>query len=210
MDDQEMMRRWPLEIAASLKVFYCYLANADRELMFAILHPGGGQYYCLSILDSEHVLLYMNRHGSATTFFPKDYRIEEFWPKVLKNPEKLAAKLFAGSKMEYSYDHLDTERVGQLRMVSHMIALLEANHDRENTDLRWGYFDSSGEDRSGANLRRLPSGYPEQWANVPAVNREHYDWSANIIEIIVEGRTAATYNQRTGEALLPTGELIKF
>jgi hypothetical protein len=210
MDNQEMIRRWPLEIAASLKVFYYYLANADRELMFGILHPGGGQYYCLSILDSEHVLLYMNRHGSATTFFPKNYRIEEFWPKVLKGPEKLAAKLFAGSNMKYSYDHLDTERVGQLRMVSHMIALLEANRDRENTDLRWGYFDSSGDDRSGSNLRGLPYGYPEHWANVPAVNREHFDWSANIIEIIVEGRTAATYNQRTGEALLPNGELIAF
>ena len=91
-----------------------------------------------------------------------------------------------------------------------MIALLETNHDRENTDLLWGYLDSSGEDGSGSNFDELPAGYPAHWSIVPAVNEKSYDWSANIFMVNVEGGTTATYNQRTAEALLPSGELIKF
>ena len=210
MNHEKFLDRWPLEIAASLKVYYYYLANSDRQLMFGILHPGGGQYHCLGILDEQQVLLFMNRNASAEASFPKNFRIEGFWSKLLKEPEKVAAKLFAGSKMEYSYGHLDSDRVSQLRMVSHMIALLETNHDRENTDLLWGYFDSSGEDGSGSNFDELPAGYPAHWSIVPAVNEKSYDWSANIFMVNVEGGTTATYNQRTAEALLPSGELIKF
>lgn len=65
--------KWRLEIISALKVFYYYLSWSEKDLMLGILHPGGGQYHCLSIMDDSQVLLHMNKFASATTFFPASF-----------------------------------------------------------------------------------------------------------------------------------------
>jgi hypothetical protein len=203
-----MNEQWRQEIISALKVFYYYLANAEQDLMLGILHPGGGQYYCLSILDSRQVLLHMNRNASATAFYPASFVVRDFAVKAQKNSEKVAASLFAGSKMEYAYGSITPIRGSKLRMVAHMIGLLEELKGQD-VDLLWGYFDSDNEG-AFSNFDVLPSNFPENWETAQPVNSHNYDWSANILQIVAGGQIVATYNQQTAEVLLSAGTLKSF
>jgi hypothetical protein len=208
MENRDMHEQWRQEIESALKVFYYYLANAEQDLMLGILHPGGGQYYCLSIMDAREVLLHMNRGASATTFSPAHYSVQDFAEKAHENPEKVAASLFAGSKMEYAYGAISSSRASKLRMIAHMIGLLEELQG-EGVDLLWGYFDSSNEG-AWPNFNVFPANFPENWQSTKPVNSEHYDWSANILQVVAGGEIVATYNQATAEVLLKSGNLKKF
>jgi len=207
LDNLSFNENWRLQIISALKVFYHYLANSERDLMLGILHPAGGQYYCLSIIDDQRVLLYMNKDASATSFYPEHYVVEDFARKAIVNPEKVASSLFSGSKMEYSYGSISASRAAKLRMVAHMIGLL-AELAGNNVDLRWGYFD--GDDDAVSKFNSFPSSYPFGWSEVAPVNTRNYDWSGNILEVTSEGAIVATYNQQTAEALLANGDLIQF
>jgi len=208
MENRDMNEQWRQEIISALKVFYYYLANAEQDLMLGILHPGGGQYYCLSIMDARQVLLHMNRGASATTFSPVTYSVQDFADKAHKNPEKVAASLFAGSRMEYAYGAITPSRASKLRMVAHMIGLLEELKGQD-VDLLWGYFDSDNEG-AFSNFDVFPSNFPEDWETAQPVNSQNYDWSANILQIVAGGQIVATYNQQTAEVLLSAGTFKSF
>ena len=208
MGNSENTEAWRLEIISALKVFHYYLAHSDRDLMLGILQPGGGQYYCLSILDEENVLVYMNRGASATAFSPQHFALPDFAKKALRQPEKVAARLFEGSNMTYSYGSITSLKASKLRMIAHMIGLLE-ELERQVVDLEWGYFDSSD---AGAASRfdALPAEYPTSWGDVPPVKADVYGWAANIFRVTADGDAVATYNQQTAEVLLATGRLFTF
>jgi hypothetical protein len=208
MENRDMNEQWRQEIESALKVFYYYLANAEQDLMLGILHPGGGQYYCLSIMDAREVLLHMNRGASATAFSPVHYSVQDFAEKAHKNPEKVAASLFAGSKMEYAYGAMTPSRGSKLRMVAHMIGLLEELKGQD-VDLKWGYFDSDNEG-AFSNFDVFPINFPGNWESAKPVNSQVYDWSANILQVVARGDIVATYNQQTAEVLLGTGTLKSF
>jgi hypothetical protein len=208
MESRDINEQWRQEMVSALKVFYYYLANAEQDLMLGILHPGGGQYYCLSILDSRQVLLHMNRNASATAFYPASFVVRDFAEKAQKNSEKVAASLFAGSKMEYAYGSINPSRGSKLRMVAHMIGLLEELIGQD-VDLLWGYFDSDNEG-TFSNFDVFPSNFPEDWETAQPVNSQNYDWSANILQIVAGGQIVATYNQQTAEVLLSAGTLKSF
>ncbi len=208
MESRDINEQWRQEIISALKVFYYYLANAEQDLMLGILHPGGGQYYCLSIMDARQVLLHMNRNASATTLYPASFVVRDFADKAHKNPEKVAASLFAGSGMEYAYGAITPSRGSKLRMVAHMIGLLEELKGQD-VDLLWGYFDSDNEG-AFSNFDVFPSNFPENWETAKPVNIQNYDWSANILQIEAGGQIVATYNQQTAEVLLSAGTLKSF
>ena len=208
MESRDINEQWRQEMVSSLKVFYYYLANAEQDLMLGILHPGGGQYYCLSILDSRQVLLHMNRNASATAFYPASFVVRDFAVRAQKNSEKVAASLFAGSKMEYAYGAITPSRGSKLRMVAHMIGQLEELKGQD-VDLLWGYFDSDNEG-AFSNFDVFPSNFPENWETAQPVNSQNYDWSANILQIVAGGQIVATYNQQTAEVLLSAGTLKSF
>lgn len=208
MDTSIPNQAWRLEIISALKVFYYYLTNSDRDLMLGILRPGGGQYYCLSILDARQVLLHMNRDASATTFYPAEFVVGEFGTKAAAKPEKIAAELFAGSKMEYTYGAIDSARASKLRMIAHMLGLLD-EFKGSQVDLNWGYFDSSDEGAS-ANFVELQPGWPESWLTSTPVNSLYYGWAANILQITSNGEVIVTYNQQTAEAISLSGNLRRF
>lgn len=208
LDNQSYTENWRLQIVSALKVFYYYLANSEKDLMFGILHPGDGQYYCLSIIDDNQVLLYMNRDASATTFHPSHYVLEDFGRKAKANPEKVASSLYSGSEMEYSYGSINARRAAKLRMVAHIIGLL-GELTGNKVDLRWGYSDSSDEG-AVSNFNSFPSAFPLSWSEVLPVNSKNYDWAGNILQVTAEGMVVATYNQQTAELLLPNGRVTKF
>lgn len=207
MDNYSYSENWRLQIVSALKVFYYYLANSEKDLMFGILHPGGGQYYCLSVISDDEVLLYMNRDASATTFSPGHYVLEDFGRKAIANPEKVASALFVGSKMEYAYGSISASRAAKLRMVSHMIGLL-GELAGKSVDLRWGYSDS--EDDCLSNFHSFPDAFPSNWSEILPVNSKNYDWAGNILEVTSEGIVVATYNQQAAELLRSNGEVTKF
>jgi len=208
LDNHSHSENWRLQIVSALKVFYYYLANSQKDLMFGILHPGGGQYYCLSIISDDQVLLHINRDASATTFSPNQYVLEDFGRKALANPEKVASSLFSGSKMEHSYGSITSSRAAKLRMVAHMIGLL-GELAGSSVDLMWGYSDSDDEG-AVSNFDSFPSDFPSNWSEILPVNSKTYDWAGNILQITSEGNVVATYNQQSAELLRSNGELTKF
>jgi hypothetical protein len=208
MENSENTEAWRQEIISALKVFHYYLANSDGDLMLGILQPGGGQYYCLSILDEKNVLLYMNRGASATSFSPQHFALPDFAKKALRAPEKVAATLFEGSNMTYSYGSITPVKASKLRMIAHMIGLLE-ELEGQVVDLEWGYFDSS-DAGAESKFETLPQEYPKSWGDVAPVKADVYGWAANILRVTADGQVAATYNQQTAEVLLVTGRLISF
>lgn len=199
---------WRLQIQAAFKVFHYYLSHAEQDMMFGILHPGGGQYYCLSILDSDKVLVLMNRDASATAQAPKNYLVQDFAQKASDNAEKLAISLYAGSGLPYAYESVSNQRAAKLRMVGHILGLLDELAGKE-ADLAWGFFDSSSEG-SFSNFHEFPEKFPAHWKGILPVNKQFYDWSANILQIAANGEIVATYNQQTAEVLLSSGQIRKF
>lgn len=208
MDSSSNNEAWRLEIISVLKVFHFYLVNSDRDLMLGILQPGGGQYYCLSILDDMNVLLYMNRGASATAFSPQHFALPDFAKNALREPEKVAATLFEGSKMTYTYGSVTPAKASKLRMIAHMIGLLE-ELEGQVVDLEWGYFDSS-DAGAESKFETLPQEYPTSWVDALPVKADVYGWAANIFQVTADGQVAATYNQQSAEVLLPTGRLVSF
>lgn len=208
MTENDLNDKWRLEIIVSLKIFYYYLTWSEKDLMLGILHPGGGQYHCLSFMDDQQVLVHLNKHASATTFYPAQHSIAGFGEKAERNPEKLAQSLYAGSLMIHAYGAVDSARASKLRMLAHMIGTLE-ELEGKNVDLRWGFFDSSSEG-AYSNFETMPAEFPVEWGKVQPVNGIFYDWAANILQIEVEGQVVATYNQQTAELLRSSGQVLKF
>jgi hypothetical protein len=57
----------------SWRVMAQILERIDGELFIADLHPGGGQYDCLSLVTSApEIVLMLNRNGTSAT--------RPFWP----------------------------------------------------------------------------------------------------------------------------------
>jgi hypothetical protein len=208
MAEREQNEKWRLEIISALKVFCYYLTWSEKDLMLGILHPGGGQYHCLSIMDDQQVLVHLNKNASATTFHPAQHSISDFGEKAEKNPEKFAQSLYTGSLMTHTYGAVDSARASRLKMLAHMIGTLE-ELEGESVDLRWGFFDSASEG-SYSNFETMPADFPASWGQVPPVNGIFYDWAANILQIEVDGRIVATYNQQAAELLRNSGQLLKF
>lgn len=208
MTEQDLSDKRRLEIISALKIFYYYLTWSENDLMLGILHPGGGQYHCISFIDSQQVLVHLNQYASATAFYPAQHSIEEFGEKANRNPEKFAHSLYAGSLMTHTYGAVDSTRASKLRMFAHMIGAFEELVGRI-ADLRWGFFDSSSEG-SYSNFETIPAEFPANWGSFRPVNGQFYDWSANILQIEVEGEVVATYNQQAAELLRVSGQVVKF
>ena len=208
MAERDLNDKWRLEIISALKVFYYYLTWSDKDLMLGILHPGGGQYHCLSFMDDQQVLVHLNKHASATAFYPAHQSIEGFGEKAERNPEKFAQSLYAGSLMVHTYGAVDSLRASKLRMLAHMIGTLE-ELEGKRADLRWGFFDSSSEG-SYSHFETMPVEFPTNWGQVRPVNGIFYDWAANILQIEVDGQVVATYNQQTAELLRSSGQMLRF
>lgn len=199
----------PQKILGCLKVFYYYLLNSDRDLLFGLLHPSGGQADSWSIMDDSEVLLFMNLLGDLNAIHPKHFHLEDGWKKLSRDPEKTAAKLFSKSGQEYCYGHLDNTRTAQLNMVSHMIFLFESNIT-SRVQLDWGWYDSAGYDGAGSNYSEFPKEFPTHWQEIAPANTQFYDWAANILKISVDGRDIATFNQANGEFLDENNQLQSF
>jgi len=208
MDRMAPAEHWRLQLQAAFKVFHYYSSHAEQDLMFGILHPGGGQNYCLSILDAQNVLVFMNRDASATTQAPKQHRVPDFASKAVASPEKLAISLFGGSGLPYSYESVSVHRAAKLRMIGHIIGFLGELAGQE-PDLAWGFFDSASEG-SFSNYNDFPANFPAHWKEAAPVNTQFYDWSANVLQITAKGEIVATYNQQTAEVLFDSGKLLKF
>ncbi len=205
LDDNE---KWRLEIISALRVFYYYLSWSEKDLMLGILHPGGGQYHCLTIMDDSKVLLHMNKFASATTFFPASFSVTDFGGKAMRNPEKVAQSLFSGSIMNHTYGVVNSARAAKMKMIAHMLGLLEELQGNR-VELLWGFFDSSSEG-AYSNFETVPKEFPPVWTKVSPVNTLFYDWAANILQIESNGEVIATYNQQTGQLLRSSGELVQF
>lgn len=194
-------------IRNSLAVFRPFLEFAKEELMIGILHPGGGQYDCLSLINATRPVLEMNLVGSAHVNGQAPFSLAEIWNRLeLENAEEIGEYLFTQGRIEAAPK--SRQRTPSLEMLDDMVKEFDdsSNHVVE---LLWGWFDSSTEG-SLSKFPDFPDSFPSYWQDVQPVASQYFGWAANILQIEVDGEIIATYNQRLSEKLDRNNRLIRF
>lgn len=207
MSDPEFANVRTSRIRNSLAVFRPFLEFAKEELMIGILHPGGGQYDCLSLINATRPVLEMNLVGSAHVNGQTYFNLVEIWDRLSReNAQEIGEYLFAQGRVEAAPK--SRHRIPFLEMLDDMVKEFDVSSNRV-VELRWGWFDSSTEG-SVSNFPDFPEHFPPNWQDVQPVASEYFGWAANILQIEVDGDIVATYNQRLYEKLDQNFRLIRF
>lgn len=166
------------------------------DLRIETLHPGGGQYDCFAICDSQDPLVQFNYLGNSGVTL--NFHIDDAWDQLSASP-RATAEEFARQLTLSGYQGREDESATRFHIAiyENFIQRIEAD-PRERWNLIWGFFDSM--DGVGPNL---PSGLllPGSWKELPALSPQFYTWESNVLLLTRNEEIVAIANQANGEIL---------
>lgn len=168
-------------------------SQVDTEVVPAVLHPGGGQYDCLSLMDVDgRPLVMMNRNGESTELSGKQFK--GTWAKATKDTSQTALKIVKKSGLPVSIPSETPNRV-----VAAAAQLIEFHLEDDHADVQWMWFD--GEDESGPNDYAIRNfDVPPHWSSFFPPSRE-FGWQAWLWMISYDGRPSSLINVSSGEVV---------
>lgn len=168
-------------------------SQVDIEVAPAVLHPGGGQYDCLSLIDADgRQLVMMNRNGESTELAGKQFN--DTWTKAAKDASQTALKIVKKSGMPVSNPSETPNRL----LVS-AAQLVEFHLEDERADVRWMWFD--GDEESGPNDQAIRGfDVPSHWSSLVPPTR-YIGWQAWLWLVSYEGRPSSLINVSSGEVV---------
>ena len=168
-------------------------SQIEVEVAPAILHPGGGQYDCLSLVDDDGVpRIQMNRNGESTDLNGSLFR--DTWVKATKNLAQTALKIAGKSGLPMS-----TPAESPNRILSASAQLIDFHLDDPTAEVHWMWFDGDGE--SGPADGALGDfSIPEHWSTFVPANR-YVGWQAWLWLVSYDGRPSSLINVSSGEVV---------
>jgi hypothetical protein len=190
----------------SWKVMAGILERIDGELFLADLHPGGGQYDCLSLVSSApEIVLMLNRNGTSAS--SSRNAINGIWERAALQDTDEAA-LFILSELEMHVDESAAQRNKKLIETCNRIAYWVRSRSKGLGSAQCCWFDGNY-DVGPANSLLSQVKIPESWKALEAPYRGS-DWSALIYAMTLPNEKTGDeviglVNMKTGEAINPDG-----
>jgi hypothetical protein len=180
------------------------LARIDGDLYVGDLHPGGGQYDCLSLITSTpNPLVMLNRAGDSALI--GDTVVEDIWLKGVREKADKTA-LYILEKSNLTINDANAERNKDLILTcKRMSRWVQSQRKLEAKPICCWIDDTYFVGPATTLLEQVE--IPAAWkAQEPPY--ESSDWSAWLYALTVEGKVNGLVNMKTGDAINSDGSKL--
>jgi hypothetical protein len=171
----------------------------------AILHPGGGQYECLSLIgDNDNVLVMMNLMGQSTSSGSNAEVFTNTWNKAGKDISGTAIKIT--KKLQITTD-TGGPALEHNNTVSIAASLFELHLEDPSASIEWAWTDAQdggGDYNFASTLALEPFQIPESWKSL-AAPCNLYGWQAWLWVVRYGEMPHSVVNLKSGEVLYKDG-----
>lgn len=184
----------------SWKLILSALEFIDLDLHLADLHPGGGQYDCLSLItnDGDNVLM-LNRNGSSA--MTKTGIVHNIWENTSKNG---ARSTIMDTFTELDIDMYDVlEEKADLILTCKRMARWIRHQSMKKGSAICCWIDDAYFVGPSKNLLSQVT-IPGLWTTQDPP-RESTDWSAWLYALTIDEKVVGLVNMKTGDAVNPDG-----
>jgi hypothetical protein len=179
----------------------------DEDLIFADLHPGGGQYDCLSLVSREsEIVLMLNRAGSSAA--GKTGHVEDIWQTAI-NEDVRSAAMEILSELDISmYDETDKDidNSDQVLTCKRMARWVQFQSQELGKPICCWIDDAYYVGQAKTFLERVK--IPPTWVEQEPPYRGA-DWSAWLFALTIREDVVGMVNMKTGEAINPDGSPLQ-
>jgi hypothetical protein len=180
------------------------LARIDGDLFVGDLHPGGGQYDCLSLITSTpNPLVMLNRAGDSALI--GDAVVEDIWLKGVREKADKTA-LYILEKSNLTINDANAERNKDLILTcKRMARWVQSQRKLEAKPICCWIDDTYFVGPATSLLEQVR--IPDEW-KTQAPPYESSDWSAWLYALTVEGKVTGLVNMKSGDAINSDGSKL--
>lgn len=175
------------------------VANIDEDVFVAELHPGDGQYDCLTLINRDsNSLVLINRNGKSVSV--NDVSISGVFGRAAVDPYEAGMYVLSRSEFPVKLD-VPQERVTTLQAMTNIANWLNLNIGK-NSEAICAWFDGNYGAGPSAKLDRfkVPADWQSQEPPYPGSGWQGWLW---ILQI--DDEPIALVNLQSGEAFAPDG-----
>lgn len=174
-------------------------ASMDEDVCVAQLHPGDGQYDCLSfITPDQRVVFEMNRNGEAV--IANEVRVDDVFNRAAIDPYESAFYVLSESDMPVKLD-VPEGRLPTIQAMTNIANWLNINIGKNSEALCAWADDNYGAGPSFVvNEFAVPAAWKSAQPPYPGAG-----WQAWLWALVIDEKPVALVNLQTGEALSPDG-----
>lgn len=187
----------------SWKIMGTALEVIDQELIFADLHPGGGQYDCLSLISPEcKVVLMLNREGSSAV--SDTAVVSDIWNRAMENGiHPVTMDMLVDLDID-TFDEEDKyiDNSDQVLVCKRMARWVQFQSEQKGVPICC-WFDGpygTGPQQEFLDQVRMPPSWTTQ---EPPYKSS--DWSAWLFALTIDEKVVGMVNMKTGEAVNTDG-----
>ncbi len=184
----------------SWKLMSRALEFLDLDLHLADLHPGGGQYDCLSLITNDgDIFLMLNRNGTSAK--SNTGIVHDIWENASKNG---ARSTIMDTFTELDIDMYDVakENAALILTCKRMVRWIRHQSSKKGSAICCWIDDSYfvGPSKNLLSQVMIPGSWTTQ--DPP---RESTDWSAWLYALTIDEKVIGLVNMKTGDAVNPDG-----
>ena len=173
------------------------LKIVSEDCFIGVLHPGDGQYDCLSLISPRlSAFLYLNREG--TSCLAGGQVISNIWSRAAISPRECC--LFIVSEAEMAVEYPEDISSDRQIMVDTSIKIASLLNEKYSSNLKaiWGWSDSPYESQPCNLLTEFD--IPEEWKDVSGPS-ETISWQGWLFCITQDNEPYICVNMRTGKSI---------
>jgi hypothetical protein len=184
----------------SWKLMSRALEFLDLDLHFADLHPGGGQYDCLSLITKDsQVFLMLNRNGTSAA--TNTGSVHDIWENAAKNGSR-STIMDAFTELDVDMRDVIEEKADLILTCKRMAQWIRHQSKKKGRAICCWIDDTYfvGPSKNLLSQAMIPGLWTTQ--DPP---REETDWSAWIYALTIDEKVVGLVNMKTGDAVNPDG-----
>lgn len=185
------------------KIMASALGFIDQEVILADLHPGGGQYDCLSLISIEsEIILMLNREGSSAA--SNTGHVENIWNEAITHGIRSTTMDILTELDIFMYDENDKniDNSDQVLTCKRMARWVQFQSEKKGKPTCCWIDDTYYVGPATSHLEQVE--IPPSWkAQSPPYKST--DWSAWLFSLTIDEKVVGMINMKTGEAINPDG-----
>ena len=183
------------------KIMSSALEFIDQDLYLADLHPGGGQYDCLSLIsNNSEIILMLNRNGTSAA--SNSGLVEDIWQDAYRDGARSAAMNILTELDIPMYGELEKEKSDLILSCKRMARWVRHQSGKKGKPVCCWIDDTYSVGPAKNLLTQVKT--PESWTTQkpPSLGT---DWSAWLFALTVDEKVVGMVNMKTGEAINADG-----
>jgi hypothetical protein len=184
----------------SWKLMSRALEFIDVDVHLADLHPGGGQYDCLSLITKDsQVFLMLNRNGTSAA--TNTGFVDDIWEKAAKDGAR-STMMDAFFELDIDMRDVKEEKADLILACKRMARWIKHQSKKKGSAICCWIDDTYyvGPSKNMLSQALIPG----LWA-IQDPPREETDWSAWIYALTIDEKVVGLVNMKTGDAINPDG-----